>query len=86
MLFLGGGNTLDLLKNMHHLFDYFIRNLSDVKEMKRCPLFWRLYLQYISESLPIDYKKCFYEAVENCPWHKVRCNFIFTENILSIFC
>lgn len=56
---------------MRQLFDYFIRNLSDIKEMKKCPMFWRLYLQYISESLPSDYKKCYYEAVENCPWHKV---------------
>lgn len=57
---------------MRHLFDYFIRSLSDVKEMKRCPMFWRLYLQYIAESSPSDYRKCYYEAIENCPWHKVQ--------------
>lgn len=56
---------------MRHLFEYFIQNLSDIKEMKKCPMFWRLYLQYISESSPSNYKKYYYEAVENCPWHKV---------------
>jgi len=66
----GGGDVLDLCKNMHHLFDYFIKNLSNIKEMKKCPMFWRLYLQYMSESSPSDYKKYYYEAVESCPWHK----------------
>ncbi|XP_025408410.1 protein NRDE2 homolog [Sipha flava] len=66
----GGGNILDLCKNMRNLFDYFIRNLSDITEMKKCPMFWRLYLQYIFENSQSDYKKCYYEAVENCPWHK----------------
>ncbi|VVC44062.1 siRNA-mediated silencing protein NRDE-2,Tetratricopeptide-like helical domain [Cinara cedri] len=67
----GGGNILDLFKNMCNLFEYFIKNLSGIKEMKKCPMFWRLYLQYISESSPSNYKKCYYEAVENCPWHKL---------------
>ncbi|XP_026804790.1 protein NRDE2 homolog [Rhopalosiphum maidis] len=66
----GGGNILDVCKNMRNLFDYFIRNLSNITGMKKCPMFWRLYLHYISETSPSDYKKCFYEAVENCPWHK----------------
>lgn len=66
---------------MRHLFDYFIQNLSDIKEMKKCPMFWRLYLQYISESSPSDYKKYYYEAVENCPWHKV---YYYTFILLKI--
>ncbi|XP_050422096.1 nuclear exosome regulator NRDE2 [Adelges cooleyi] len=71
----GAGNDIDLFKNMHHLFDFFIRNLCNIKEIKKCPMFWRLFLQYIAENAPLDYKKYFYEAVENCPWHK----FIYLE-------
>lgn len=71
-IFIGGGNILDVCKNMRNLFDYFIRNLSNITGMKKCPMFWRLYLHYISETSPSDYKKCYYEAVENCPWHKVH--------------
>lgn len=47
-----------------------IEKLRD--NFERCPLFWRLLLQASSLKNTEDIKRTFYQAVEKCPWVKVR--------------
>jgi len=52
---------------------------------KRCPLIWRLYLQFLyNHGTEGAWRTAFYRAVEECPWVKV--SVVVDANIGIVFC
>jgi hypothetical protein len=50
---------------------------------KRCPLIWRLYLQFLYDYGSEDtWRTAFYRALEECPWVKVS---VIVNELCQIF-
>lgn len=73
---------------MHNFMD----KISGEQVIRRCPLFWRVYLQFVGiRNDNTSIKNIFYKAVNECPYAKVLvqiCNSYLINRInkLSLLC